>query len=142
MESGKVQRAIDNDYWLLIISKVCFIDRVFCIWLGFDYFDVNISTYFWHWLLTLVAGTAFLTLMDSAKQARPVGCRGIYLSKSCLIVIFFQVEYLGTYVYTLFFSFGDILFYFAIVILCVTMFAANKRLLPYKYRQIGPIFIL
>ena len=41
---------------------------IFCILFGFDYFDVDISIYLWHRSLTLVIGTASVTLMDSTKQ--------------------------------------------------------------------------
>ena len=45
----------------------------------------------------LVVGTASLTLVDSAKQAGPVGYNAINLSKSCRIAIFFKVENLCAY---------------------------------------------
>ena len=58
-----------------------------------------------------VAGTTFLMLADGTKQAGPVGCSGIYWSKSHLQIIFFQAEYLGAYVHILFFSSGGIFFF-------------------------------
>ena len=39
----KVQKAIENNYWLAIITEVCCIDRVYYIWLGFAYLDAKID---------------------------------------------------------------------------------------------------
>ena len=39
----KVQKAIENDYLLVIITKVYYINKVFCICLGFAYLDVKIG---------------------------------------------------------------------------------------------------
>ena len=57
-----------------------------------------------------VPGTAFLTLVNNAKQAGPVGCSSIYQSKLHPKFIFFQVEYLGACVYVLFYTSGDLIF--------------------------------
>ena len=58
----------------------------------------NISIYLWRHLLMLVVDTASLMLVDNAKQAGLVDCRGIYRSKSHPVAIFFEVENLVTYV--------------------------------------------
>ena len=76
----KVQKTIDDGYWLVIIIKKYCINKDFCILLGFDYFDVGISIYLWHRPLTLVVGTAFVTLTDGTKQARLV----VVIGKSCI----------------------------------------------------------
>ena len=81
----------------------------------------------------LVAGTTFFMLADSAKQVGLVRCSGFYLLKLCLIAIFSKLEYVGAYLYILFFSSGKIFFfYLAIAILYITMLAINKWQLPYK----------
>ena len=67
--------------------------------MDFDYFDISISIYLWHYLLTLVVGTVSLTLADGTKQAGLVGCSDIYLSKLCPVAIFFKVENLCAYLY-------------------------------------------
>ena len=72
-----------------------------------------------------IANTAFLMLADNAKQAKLVGWSGIYLSKLRLMIIIFQVEYLGVYVYILYFSFSDH-FYLVVAILCGAMFSTNR----------------
>ena len=105
----KVQEAIDNDYWLAKITKVCCIDRFFCIQLGFAYLNIEIHICLWCWLFTFIAGTAFLTLADGAKQAGPVGCSSIYQSTSHLRIIYSWAECLGAYVYVLYFNCGNIL---------------------------------
>ena len=51
---------------------MCCINKVLCILLGFDYFDISISIYLWRCLLLLVVGTASVMLMDAAKQAELV----------------------------------------------------------------------
>ena len=50
-------------------------------------------------MLTLIVGTASLTLADDTKQAGQVGCSGIFLSKSHPVAIFLKVENLGAYLY-------------------------------------------
>ena len=47
----------------------------------------------------LVIGTNSLVLADGTKQAEPMGCSGIYLSKLSPIAIFSKVEKLGAYLY-------------------------------------------
>ena len=64
----KVQEAISNGYWLVIIIKKCCISKDLCILLGFDYFDEVGSIYLWRCSLMLVDGTASVMLMDGAKQ--------------------------------------------------------------------------
>ena len=88
----KMQKAIDKGYWLVQIIKSSCINRVFCTWLSFDYFDVSISIYLWRRLLTHVTGTVPLMLVDGAKQAGLVGCSDSYLSKSRPVAIFFKLE--------------------------------------------------
>ena len=105
----KVQEAIDNDYWLAKITKVCCINRFFSIQLGFAYFNIEIRIYLWHGLFLFAVGTAFLTLVDGAKQAGPVGCSSIYQSISQLRIIHYWAEYLYAYVYVLYFNCGDVL---------------------------------
>ena len=89
----KVKKTTDSDYWLVIIIKFYCINKVFRIWVGFDYFDVNISIYLWHRLLTLVVGSASIMLADSAKQASLVGYGGSYLPKPLPVAIFFKIEH-------------------------------------------------
>ena len=92
-------KVIQDGYWLVIIIKfVCF-NRVFGIWLTFNYFDISISIYLWHCLPTLIVGTASLTLVDGTKQSGPVGCSGIYLSKLRPVAIFTKIENLCAYLY-------------------------------------------
>ena len=64
-----MRKTIDDGYWLVINIKKCFINKDLCILLGFDYFDIGISIYFWRHLLMPVVGTAFVTLTNGAKQA-------------------------------------------------------------------------
>ena len=65
----KVQKAIKNGYWLVIIIKIFCVNKNFCILLGFGYFDKGVSIYLWHCSFTLVVGPASFMLMDGAKQA-------------------------------------------------------------------------
>ena len=76
----KVQKTINNGFWLeMTIKKYC-INKDFWILLGFDYFDVGISIYNWHCSLTLVVGTASVMLMDGIKQAGLV----VVIGQSCI----------------------------------------------------------
>ena len=104
----KVWKTIDNNYWLTIVTKICCIDKVFYIWLGFAGLDVKICICFWCRLFIFIVGTTFLILADGTKQARPMGYSNIYQSKLHLKHIFFQVKYLGAYVHILLFSSGDV----------------------------------
>ena len=54
-------------YWQLLL-KICCIDRVFCILLGFAYFDLNISTYLWRYLLVLIVAPPFSCLQIIASK--------------------------------------------------------------------------
>ena len=74
----KVQEAIDNDCCLVKTTKFCCIDKFFCIQLGFAHINVEIRICFWRRLFMFVVGTAFLILMDGAKQAGPIACSNIY----------------------------------------------------------------
>ena len=105
----KVQEAIDNDYWLANITQVCCIERFFCIWLGFAYLNVKIHICRWRWRFIFIASTTFLMLVDGTRQAGPVGCSSIYQSTLQLRIIYSWAEYLGAYVYVLYFNWGDIL---------------------------------
>ena len=62
--SGGYQQCllIGNNY-----QKVLY--KLFCILLGFDYFDEGVSIYLWHRLLMLIVGTTSIILMDGTKQA-------------------------------------------------------------------------
>ena len=104
----KVKEAIDNNYGLAKITKVCWIDMLFCIGLGFAYVNVEFCICLWRRLFTFVAGTIFLMLVDGAKQAGQVGCSSIYPSTLHLRIIYSWAEYLGAYVYVLHFNYGDV----------------------------------
>ena len=89
-----------------------------------------------------VTSTAFLILVDGAKQVGPVGCSGIFQSKLHSKNFFFQPEYLGAYVHIVLFTFGNI-FYLAIIILlyllptggyCLANIAKLILFLSYKYK--------
>ena len=95
----KVWNTIDNGYWLIIISKIYCMNKAFSIILVFDYFDISVSIYFWRHLLTLVVGTASVTLVDNAKQASLVGCSGSYWSKSHPVATFFKVKVISNHLY-------------------------------------------
>ena len=72
LQCGKsAKSAKDHRRWLLFGNKYqkCCINKDFCILLGFGYFDIGISIYLWWRPLTLVVGTAFVMLMNGAKQA-------------------------------------------------------------------------
>ena len=58
-------------------------------------------------------------LVDGPKQAGLVDCSSIYRSKSLLKNIFFQIEYLRTYLHVLFFSSGDVFNLAIIMLLCL-----------------------
>ena len=72
----------------------------------------------------LVVGTASFTLADGAKQARLVGCSGIYLSKSCLVAIFIKVENLGAYLYIALVTFFVLLLQYC-MLLCLPPTGGN-----------------
>ena len=95
----KVQKTIDNGYWLLMIIKFGCINKVFCILLGFYCPDIGFSIYLWCRRLMFIVGTASVTLVDGAKQAGLVSCSGSYWLKLCPVVIFFKVEILGDHLY-------------------------------------------
>ena len=95
----KVQKTIDNGYWLLIIIKVSCISRSFFIWFIFDNFDVGISICLWCYRLMLIVGTASVILADSVKQAKLMSCSGSYWAKLCPLAIFFKVEILGDHLH-------------------------------------------
>ena len=67
-----MQKTINDDYLLVIIIRKYCINKGFCFLLGFDYFEEGVSICLWCHLLTIVVGTTFVTLTDSAKQARLV----------------------------------------------------------------------
>ena len=68
----KVRKTIGDGFWLVVIIKKYCINKYIYILFGFDYFDIDISIYFWHRSLILVIGTASIMLMDGAKQAKLV----------------------------------------------------------------------
>ena len=91
-------------------------------------FDANCYVYCWHHPSHISDGT---------KQAEPVGCNGIYQSKT----IFFQAECLGAYVHILFFSYSNV-FHLAVKMLlclpptgsyCLTNIAKLGLFESYKY---------
>ena len=116
-KSGKSTKSVKHhQQWLTIITKAYCIDKIYWIWLGFAYLDVKTSICFWYQLFIFVAGTAFLTLVDSAKQAGPMGCSSIFRPNLHLKILFSQVEYLGAYVYVIFLVLV-MAFYLAIIML-------------------------
>ena len=64
-----MQKTIDDGYRLVINIKKCFINKDFCILLGFGCFDIGISIYLWCHPLILVVGTTSVTLTNGIKQA-------------------------------------------------------------------------
>ena len=76
--------------------------------MGFAYLNVEIRIRLQYRLFTFIASTVFLMLADGVKQAGLVVCSGIYGSKLHLRIIFSWEEYLGAYVYVLYFNCGDV----------------------------------
>ena len=72
----------------------------------------------------LIIGTTFFMLVDGTKQAGPVGCSGIHLSKLYPIAIFSSYR-IWVPSYILIDNSGKV-FYLAVMMLYVTMPATNK----------------
>ena len=104
----KVQEAIESDYWLAKTTKVCCIDKLFCIQFGFAYLNIEIHICLWCQLFIFIASTAFFTLADGTNHAGPVGFSSIYQLKSHLKIIFPLEKYFDVYVCILYFNCGDI----------------------------------
>ena len=88
--------------------------------------------------LHLLLAQPFSTLVDSGKQAGPVGCSGIYWSKFHPKNIFFQAKYLAVYVHILFFISGDM---FCLAVMILVGFPQQAAIASQIW-PIGSIFIL